>query len=104
MSQLPRNRPSPLSGGISEIAAWALRFSPTAWLKSWLLYFGIQVHVRGTIDPELKPLHGICEYLNALHIYTDEARQGILRTVDAHHFCSHVSKAECNRLSYMKGY
>jgi hypothetical protein len=52
----------------------------------------VQTHVRSTIDPELKPLHNVCEYLNAVHIYADEARQGIVRTVDAHHFCSHVSK------------
>jgi len=86
---MSRNRISPT---ISDIAATALRFSPTAWLKSWLLYLGIQTHVRSTIDPNLKPLHNVCEYLNALHIYADEARQGVARTVDAHHFCSHVSK------------
>ena len=40
----------------------------------------------------MKPLQNICEYLNALHIYTDEARRGEVRTVDAHHFCSHVRK------------
>lgn len=94
MSQVQGNRPSHLSAGISGLAAYALRSSPTAWLKSWLLYLGVQTHVRGTIDPELKPLHNVCEYLNALHIYTDEARQGIVRTVDAHHFCSHVRKAK----------
>lgn len=79
---------------ISDIAVWALKFSPTAWIKSWLLYLGIETHVRGTIEPELKPLHGICEYLHALHIYTDEARRGQVRTVSAHHFCSHVSKGK----------
>ncbi|KAK5056673.1 hypothetical protein LTR84_012205 [Exophiala bonariae] len=77
---------------VSDIASWALKFSPTAWIKSWLLYLGIETHVRGTIEPELKPLHGICEYLHALHIYTEEARRGEVRTVSAHHFCSHVSK------------
>jgi len=83
---------SSLTANISAIAAYALRWSPTAWLKSWLLYVGIQTHVRSTIDPELKPLHNVCEYLNALHIYADEARQGICRSVEAYHFCSHVSK------------
>ncbi|OAP65719.1 hypothetical protein AYL99_01691 [Fonsecaea erecta] len=78
--------------GLSGLASWALQFSPTAWLKSWLLYLGIQTHVRGTTEPEMKPLHNICEYLHALHIYTDEARRGVVRTVSAHHFCSHVSK------------
>ncbi|KAL2403910.1 Oil body-associated protein 1B [Exophiala dermatitidis] len=77
---------------ISNLASWALKFSPTAWLKSWLLYLGIQTHVRGTIEPEMKPLHNVCEYLHALHIYTDEARRGEVRTVSAHHFCSHVRK------------
>ncbi|KAJ9500136.1 hypothetical protein H2202_004527 [Exophiala xenobiotica] len=42
----------------------------------------------------MKPLHNICEYLHALHIYTDEARRGEVRTVNAHHFCSHVRKGE----------
>lgn len=77
---------------LSALAASALKFSPTAWLKSWLLYLGIETHVRGTIEPSLKPLHSVCEYLHALHIYTDEARRGEVRTVSAHHFCSHVSK------------
>ena len=83
-----------ISAHVSSLAAEALRWSPTAWLHSWLLYLGIQTHVRATIDPELKPLHNVCEYLNALHIYTDEARQGICRSVEAHHFCSHVSKGK----------
>jgi hypothetical protein len=67
--------------GLSGVAAWALKFSPTAWLKSWLLYVGIQTHVGSTMQPEMKPLHNICEYLHALHIYTDEARRGEVRTV-----------------------
>lgn len=83
---------SSLSSGITNIAAYALKWSPSAWLKSWLLYLGIQTHVRSTIDPELKPLHNVCEYLNAVHIYADEARQGKVRYVEAHHFCSHVRK------------
>lgn len=83
---------SSVSAAVSGIAAYALQFSPTAWLKSWLLYLGIQTHVRGTIDPELKPLHNVCEYLNALHIYADEAREGKVRWVESYHFCSHVRK------------
>ncbi len=67
--------------GLSGMAAWALKFSPSAWLKSWLLYIGIQTHVGSTMQPEMKPLHNICEYLHALHIYTDEARRGEVRTV-----------------------
>jgi hypothetical protein len=76
----------------TSTAAYLLKWSPTAWVHSWLLYLGLQTHVRGTIDPELKPLHNVCEYLNALHIYADEARQGKSRYVEAHHFCSHVGK------------
>ncbi|RVX67308.1 hypothetical protein B0A52_09089 [Exophiala mesophila] len=77
---------------LSALASSVLKFSPTAWLKSWLLYLGIETHVRGTIEPSMKPLHSVCEYLHALHIYTDEARRGEVRTVSAHHFCSHVTK------------
>lgn len=44
----------------------------------------------GTIGPDFKPLHNVCEYLNPLHIYADEARQGKARPVEAFHFCSHV--------------
>ncbi|OCT52452.1 hypothetical protein CLCR_10839 [Cladophialophora carrionii] len=66
--------------GLSGLAAWTLKFSPTAWFKSWLLYLGIQTHVGSTMQPEMKPLHNICEYLHALHIYTDEARRGEVRT------------------------
>lgn len=77
---------------ISTVAARLLKFSPSAWLKSWLLYLGIQTHVGTMTQPEMKPLHNICEYLHALHIYTDEARRGEVRTVSAHHFCSHVAK------------
>ena len=77
---------------VTNAAAKLLKFSPTSWLKSWLLYLGIQTHVRATIDPDLKPLHNVCEYLNALHIYADEAREGIVRSVESYHFCSHVRK------------
>lgn len=42
----------------------------------------------------MKPLHNVCEYLHALHIYADEARRGEVRTVSAHHFCSHVRKGK----------
>ncbi|KAF2147593.1 uncharacterized protein K452DRAFT_331213 [Aplosporella prunicola CBS 121167] len=41
---------------------------------------------------EFKPLHNICEFLTAIHIYADEARQGKTRYVPATHFCSHVRK------------
>jgi len=88
-----------VGGVISNIAAYAFHYSPSAWLKSWLLYLGIQTHVGSTLQPDMKPLHNICEYLNALHIYTEEARQGITRTVDAHHFCSHVRKGKFECLS-----
>lgn len=80
---------------VSSLAATLLSFSPSAWLKSWLLYIGIQTHVRSTVsvDADLKPLTNVCEYLNALHIYCDEARQqGKARPIEAFHFCSHVDK------------
>jgi len=41
---------------------------------------------------EFKPLHNVCEFLNALHIYADEARKGVTRFVEANHYCSHVRK------------
>ncbi|KAL1979634.1 hypothetical protein VTN96DRAFT_5416 [Rasamsonia emersonii] len=41
-------------------------------------------------NKEYKPLHNICEFLNALHIYTDEARHNITRYVEATHYCAHV--------------
>ena len=85
---------SSITSNISTIAAYALRWSPTAWIHSWLLYLGIQTHVRATIDPELKPLHNVCEYLNALHVYADEARRGECRSIESYHFCSHVSKGK----------
>ena len=83
---------SSISASITNAAAYLLKSSPTAWAKSWLLYLGIQTHVRATIDPELTPLHNVCEYLNALHIYADEAREGKVRSVESYHFCSHVRK------------
>ncbi|RFU30547.1 hypothetical protein B7463_g5791, partial [Scytalidium lignicola] len=43
-------------------------------------------------DPAFKPLHNVCEFLNALHIYADEARRGVTRHVEASHYCSHVGK------------
>ena len=85
----------PITTTVSNLAATLLSFSPTAWLKSWLLYLGIQTHVRSTLsaDADLKPLTNVCEYLNALHIYCDEARQqGKTRSIEAFHFCSHVNK------------
>ena len=49
-------------------------------------------------NPEFMPLHNICEWLNALHIYADEARKGQTRAVEAHHYCSHVRKGTGSRL------
>ncbi|KAG0649359.1 Oil body-associated 1B [Hyphodiscus hymeniophilus] len=43
-----------------------------------------------TIGPDFKPLHNVCEFLNALHVYTEDASSGITRFVEANHFCSHV--------------
>jgi hypothetical protein len=90
-------RQSTLSTTISGIASRLLSFSPSAYLHSWLLYLGVQTHVRSTIGPELKPLHNVCEYLNALHIYAEDARKGMVRSVPAHHYCSHVGKGKFSR-------
>ncbi|KAK4990033.1 hypothetical protein LTR50_002809 [Elasticomyces elasticus] len=43
-------------------------------------------------NPEFKPFHSICEFLTAIHIYADEARQGKTRYVEATHYCAHVRK------------
>ncbi|KAK5094061.1 hypothetical protein LTR70_005503 [Exophiala xenobiotica] len=59
--------------------------------------------MKETIGPDFKPLHNICEFLNAVHIYADEARQGQTRTVEAHHFCSHVRKDLRQCLIYDSG-
>ncbi|KAF2478443.1 hypothetical protein BDY17DRAFT_328516 [Neohortaea acidophila] len=54
-------------------------------------------------NPEFMPLHNICEFLNALHIYTEEARQGKTRAIEAHHFCAHVRKDLRQCLIYDSG-
>lgn len=41
-------------------------------------------------NSQFKPLHNICEFLNALHIYSEEARHNVTRYVEATHFCAHV--------------
>lgn len=41
---------------------------------------------------EYKPLHNICEFLNALHVYTEEARHNVTRYVEATHLCAHARK------------
>ncbi|MCJ1311182.1 hypothetical protein MMC25_004853 [Agyrium rufum] len=41
---------------------------------------------------EFKPLKNVCEFLNAFHIYAEEASQGVTRFVEANHYCSHVRK------------
>jgi len=46
----------------------------------------------GGANPAFKPFQNICEFLTAVHIYTDEARQGKTRYVDAVHYCAHVRK------------
>lgn len=42
-------------------------------------------------NQEYKPLHNICEFLNAIHIYADDCRQNRTRSVEATHYCAHVS-------------
>ncbi|KAL4803990.1 hypothetical protein BDV18DRAFT_143634 [Aspergillus unguis] len=43
-------------------------------------------------NAEFKPLHNICEFLHALHIYADSAKQNVARYVEATHYCAHVRK------------
>lgn len=76
---------------ISRILSNVLYYSPTSRIHSWLLYFGIQTALPDSTQ-EFAPLRNICEYLNALHIYADEAKRGVVRHVEANHFCSHLSK------------
>ncbi|PSS12769.1 hypothetical protein M430DRAFT_29358 [Amorphotheca resinae ATCC 22711] len=48
-----------------------------------------------TIGPrwqQFKPLHNVCEFLHALHVYAEDANKGITRFVEANHFCSHARK------------
>ncbi|KAF2478508.1 hypothetical protein BDY17DRAFT_306166 [Neohortaea acidophila] len=54
-------------------------------------------------NAEFMPLHNICEWLNALHVYTDEARNGKTRALEAHHYCSHVRKNLRQCLIYDSG-
>lgn len=49
---------------------------------------------------EFKPLHNICEFLHAVHIYADEARHNVARYVEANHLCSHVRKGVRQCLIY----
>lgn len=41
---------------------------------------------------DFKPLKNICMFLNAVHVYTDEAAKGEIRIVDANHYCAHIRK------------
>ncbi|TKA51251.1 hypothetical protein B0A55_13255 [Friedmanniomyces simplex] len=41
-------------------------------------------------DPDYKPFKSIHEFLTAVHIYADEAKQGVTRYVEATHYCAHV--------------
>ncbi|TKA69144.1 hypothetical protein B0A55_06723 [Friedmanniomyces simplex] len=40
-------------------------------------------------DPDYKPFKSIHEFLTAVHIYADEAKQGVTRYVEATHYCAH---------------
>ncbi|KAK5107692.1 hypothetical protein LTR62_000886 [Meristemomyces frigidus] len=39
-----------------------------------------------------KPFESIHDFLTAVHIYVDEAKQGNTRYVEAAHYCAHVRK------------
>ncbi|TKA22047.1 hypothetical protein B0A50_08429 [Salinomyces thailandicus] len=43
-------------------------------------------------NPDYKPFRNIHEFLTAVHIYADEAKQGTTRYVEATHYCAHVRK------------
>jgi hypothetical protein len=76
---------------ISKTLANLLAYAPTSYIHSWLLYFGIEAALPDAMQ-DFAPLHSYCEFLNALHIYADEARRGVVRHVEATHFCSHLDK------------
>jgi Protein of unknown function (DUF1264) len=76
---------------VSTILSKLLAWTPSSYLHSWLLYMGVQTALPD-VTQEFQPMKNFCEFLNALHIYTDEARRGIVRHVEANHFCSHLSK------------
>jgi Protein of unknown function (DUF1264) len=76
---------------ITNLLSHILAYAPTSYIHSWLLYLGIQAALPDATQ-EFAPLRNYCEFLNALHVYADEARRGVVRSVEASHFCSHVSK------------
>ncbi|OZJ06315.1 hypothetical protein BZG36_00726 [Bifiguratus adelaidae] len=63
-------------------------------------YLGSSAPQNMAKDTQFQPLTGVCEFLNALHVYTEEARQGVTRFVEANHFCSHQSKTVRQCLIY----
>lgn len=76
---------------ITKFLSNVLAYAPTNYLHSWLLYLGIETALPDSTQ-DFAPLRNYCEFLNALHIYADEARRGVVRHVEANHFCSHLSK------------
>ncbi|KAK5676544.1 hypothetical protein LTS10_010845 [Elasticomyces elasticus] len=44
------------------------------------------------LDSKNAPFKSIHEFLTAVHIYTDEAKAGKTRYVEANHYCAHVRK------------
>jgi Protein of unknown function (DUF1264) len=78
---------------ISRLLSTILSYTPGPYLHSWLLYLGIQTALPDSTQ-DFAPLGNVCEFLNALHIYADEASRGVVRHVEANHFCAHVTKGE----------
>jgi hypothetical protein len=69
-----------------------LAYTPTsANLHAWLLYLGIQTALPDS-SQDFAPLCNHCEFLNALHVYAEEARRGVVRSVEVCHFCACLSK------------
>jgi hypothetical protein len=77
---------------ISKTLANLLAYAPTSYIHSWLLYFGIEAALPDAMQ-DFAPLYSYCEFLNALHVYADEARRGVVRHVEA-------AFAKCNTTRY----
>lgn len=60
---------------ITNLHSHILAYAPTSYIHSWLLYLGIQAALPDATQ-DFAPLWNYCEFLNALHVYADEARRG----------------------------
>ncbi|GKZ98575.1 hypothetical protein AnigIFM59636_003742 [Aspergillus niger] len=51
-------------------------------------------------NAQFKPLDNVCEFLNALHIFAEEARHNVTRYIGAIQFCAHVQSGVSQCLIY----